>query len=134
MNSSRKLSEKTKNILEKVRESISHENRTPFAFLFGSYAEGRETVLSDIDIAIHFNGMDEEEKMDYEHRLWLAFDEQVNVLRLEDEDISPMVKLRAIEGIPIIVSDEDLLNRFILSIIHRATEAEIVLGRLRKIS
>lgn len=127
------LSAKSKNILEKVQESIYHEPRIPFAFLFGSYADGRETILSDIDIAIYFNGLDEDEKTEYEHRLWLLFDEQVNILRLEDEDISPLVRLKAVEGIPITIRDEDFLNRFILSQIHRASEVERVIGRLYKI-
>jgi len=120
--------------LEKVQKSISHERRIPFSFLFGSYAAGRETVLSDIDVAVYFNGMDEDEKIEYEHGLWLLFDERVNVLRLEDEEISPIVRLKAVEGVPIAIRDEDFLNRYILSIIHRASEADRVLGRLRKIS
>ena len=76
LNSSGSLSEKSKNILEKTLKSLSHEPRIPFAFFFGSYANGRETILSDIDIAIYFNGIDEDEKAEYEHRLWLLFDEQ----------------------------------------------------------
>ena len=134
MSFSRKITKKAKKILEKAQKTISDEQRIPFAFLFGSYANGRETVLSDIDMAIYFNGMDEDEKREYEHGLWLLYDEQVNILRLEDEEISPLVRLRAVEGIPISVKDEDFLNRFILSIIHRASEAERILGRLRQIS
>lgn len=126
-------SDKAVQVLEKARRLISQEKRIPFAFLFGSYAEGEETILSDIDIAIYFNDMEEDEKKEYENRLSLAFDEQVNILRLEDEDISPIIRLRAIERIPITLKDDDLLNRFVLSIIHRAFEAEIILGRLRKI-
>lgn len=134
MNFSRKISKKAKKILEKAQKPISDEQRIPFAFLFGSYADGNETILSDIDVAIYFNGMDEDEKTEYEHRFWFLFDEHVNILRLEDEEISPLVRLKAVEGIPITVKDEDFLNRFILSIIHRASEAERVLGRLRQIS
>ena len=133
MKSPSRPSEKARQVLEKARRIVSHEKRIPFAFLFGSYAQGQEIVLSDIDIAVYFDDMDEDEKTEYEHRLFLAFDEQVNVLRLEDEDISPIIRLRAIEGIPIGIKDENFLNHFILSIIHRAFEAEIVLGRLRKL-
>ncbi len=133
MDSSSRPSDKAREVLKKARRFIFHEKRIPFAFLFGSYAQGGETVLSDIDIAIYFNDMDEDEKIVYEHRLSLAFDEQVNVMRLEDEDTSPVIRLRAIEGIPITIKDDDFLNRFILSIIHRAFEAEIVLARIQKI-
>ncbi|MBI4594946.1 MAG: nucleotidyltransferase domain-containing protein [Candidatus Tectomicrobia bacterium] len=128
------IEEKTPEILNKAQKSISNNISIPFAFLFGSYAQGRETPLSDIDIAIYFNEMTEDEKIEIEHGLFLAFDQQVNILRLEDEDISPMVRLRALNGMAIVLNDKDFLNRFILSIIHRASEAERVLERLRKIA
>lgn len=129
-----RMPEKAKKISGKVREMILSESGIVFAFLFGSYAEGRETVLSDIDLALYFHGMTQEEKIDLEHRLWLSFDEPVNVVRLEDDDISPLVRLRALEGVPIIIKNQELLNRFTLSIIHRAVEAEVIIGRLRRIT
>jgi len=130
----KKLSAKANSIIDTVREIILDEPRISFAFLFGSYAADRATSLSDIDLAVYFQEMSEDEKIDIEHRLWLLFDETVNVLRLEEDDISPLVRLKALEGEPILIRNQDVLNRFTLSIIHRATEAEVVLGRLRKIS
>ncbi len=134
MKKSKRLSKKVTEILRKVKKYISNNPHIPFAFIFGSYAEGRETTLSDIDIAIYFKGMKEGEKIKIEHRLLSLFDEQVNILRLEDEDLSPIVRLRAIDGIPILINDKDLLNRFILSIIHRASESENLLKRHRRIA
>ncbi len=134
MKGSKRSLKKTREILEKAKEAISSSLGIPFAFLFGSYAEGREISLSDIDIAIYFNEMSEDEKIEIEHSLLLKFDEWVNILRLEDEEISPVIRLRALDGIPIVINDEDFLNRFTLSIIHRAHEAEHVLERLRRIA
>ena len=76
--------------------------------------------------------MRESEKTKVEHQISLLFNEQVNVLRLEDEYISPLIKLEALNGIPVIISDKDLLNRFILSIIHIAEEHKKILNRLRR--
>lgn len=110
-----------------------NSTKIPFAFLFGSYAEDKATPLSDIDLAIYFQDMSEDEKIDFEHQIWLLFDETVNILRLEDDDASPLVRLKALEGISISIKNHDALNRFTLSIIHRAVEAETLLGRLRRI-
>jgi predicted nucleotidyltransferase len=119
--------------LKKIKSCIGqYKKKIPFAFLFGSLAEGKQTPLSDIDIAIFFRDMRESEKTKIEHQISLLFDEQVNVLRLEDEYISPLIKLEALNGIPVIINDGDLLNRFILSIIHIAEEHKRILNRLRK--
>lgn len=119
--------------LEKIKVCIGrYRKKIPFAFLFGSWARGKQTTLSDIDIAIFFKDMRESEKIKVEHKLSLLFDEQVNVMRFEDEHISPLIKLNALNGIPVIINDEDLLNRFILSIIHIAEEHKKILNRLRR--
>ncbi len=110
----------------------NYGDKIPFAFLFGSWAKGKQTPLSDIDIAIFFKDMRESEKIKVEHQISLLFDEQVNVLRLEDEYISPLIKLEALNGIPILITNVDILNRFTLSIIHKAEELKKILNRLRK--
>lgn len=121
--------------LKKIKSCIGqYKKKIPFAFLFGSWAEGKQTPLSDIDIAIFFRDMRESEKTKVEHQISLLFDERVNVLRLEDEYISPLIKLEALNGIPVIINDEDFLNRFTLSIIHKAEETRRLLNRLRKVA
>ncbi len=117
-----------KSLIEKYGNGI------PFAFLFGSRAEGRQTPLSDIDVAVYFRDMCESEKTVIEQKVSLLFNEEVNILRLEDENISPLIKIEALKGIPIIIEDTDLLNKFILSIIHRAEELRSLLRRLRRVA
>lgn len=112
---------------------VKYGDKIPFAFLFGSCSEGKQTPLSDIDIAVFFNGMSETEKTRIEHQISLLFDEQVNILRLEDEYVSPLIKLEALNGIPIIINNNDFLNIFILSNIHIAEEMKRILSRLREI-
>ncbi|MBI4682256.1 MAG: nucleotidyltransferase domain-containing protein [Nitrospirae bacterium] len=109
----------------------NYEGKIPFAFLFGSWTKGRQTSLSDIDLAIFFRDMPESVKTKIEHQISLLFDEQVNILRLEDENISPLIKLESLKGIPITSPDSDFLNGFILSIIHKAEEMRRLLDRLR---
>jgi len=121
--------------LKKIKSCIGqYKKKIPFAFLFGSWADGKQTPLSDIDIAIFFRNMRESEKTKVEHQISLLFAEQVNVLRLEDEYISPLIKLEALNGISVVINDEDFLNRFTLSIIHKAEETRRLLNRLRKVA
>jgi predicted nucleotidyltransferase len=126
-----KVKEKKK-IDEIITYLAGYAGNIPFAFLFGSYAKSQQISLSDIDIAIYFRGLGERTKFRIEHALSMLFDEQVNILSLEDDDTSFTVRLEAVQGIPIMVNDPDLLNRFILRIIHRAEEEKNVIGRLRR--
>lgn len=127
--------------MKDIKKSKIHEIKTylsaysgtiPFAFLFGSYAKGRQTPLSDIDIALYYKGISDKTKFRIEHELSMLFDEQVNILSLEDEDASFSLKLEAMQGIPIVINNPDFLNRFILRIIHRAEEEKNIIGRLRR--
>ena len=120
-----KIINTTRTVLE------NYEGKIPFAFLFGSWTKGRQTSLSDIDVAIFFRDMPESLKTKIEHQISLLFDEQVNILRLEDDNISPLIKLESLKGSPIVSPDSDFLNGFILSIIHKAEEMRRLLGRLR---
>lgn len=127
--------ETAQNIISKIKTIIDqYPGTVPFAFLFGSFADDRQTPLSDIDLAIYFQNAAEDKKMQIEQRIALLFDEPVNILRLEDDDISPAVRLDAVAGLPIISPDIDLLNGYTLSIIHRAHEYRNTMERLKKVA
>lgn len=133
----KKIQLKKSIILDKAINDIKpclehYGKKIPFAFVFGSLAQGTQTPLSDIDIAIFFHAMSESQKLKIEHQVSMLFNEQVNILRLEDEYISPLIKLAALKGAPILITDIDLLNGFTLSILHEAEEIKKVLDRLRK--
>jgi len=42
--------------IEQLRRQLQDAQQIDFAFLFGSYADGTNNDLSDIDIAVHFRG------------------------------------------------------------------------------
>jgi len=116
-----------------IKPCLEHYGKKiPFAFVFGSLAEGLQTPLSDIDIAIFFRGLPESQKIKIEHQVSMLFNEQVNILRLDDEYISPLIKLAALKGAPILITDIDFLNGFTLFILHDAEKIKKVLDRLRK--
>lgn len=124
-------------------ESIIHEvgaviaeysHAIPFAFLFGSFARGAQTTLSDIDLAIYFHNVPEKEKAGIEQTISLLFDEPVNILRLDDDEISPLVRLEALSGEPIIAPDIDRLNDFVLSLVHEASDYRRIMDRLKRVA
>ena len=42
--------------IEQLRHQLQDAPQIDFAFLFGSYADGTNNDLSDIDVAVHFRG------------------------------------------------------------------------------
>ena len=120
-------------IIEPVRQVVAeYPHAIPFAFLFGSFAVGKQTPLSDIDLAVYFHNISDSEKTGIEQRISLLFDEPVNILRLDDDEISPLVRLEAVSGLPIIAPDIDRLNDFILSLVHEANEYRHLMARLKR--
>jgi len=43
---------KTEGIVKALKESLEDKNKIDFAFIYGSYAEGKETTSSDIDLMV----------------------------------------------------------------------------------
>lgn len=43
------------NSISRLKEFFTHDANVSFAFLFGSYSQGRQGKHSDLDIAIYFN-------------------------------------------------------------------------------
>ena len=97
----------TENIINDVFEYLANRDDIVFAYLFGSYAEGKQTHLSDIDIAVY---------MKYDKQ---AFDQKLGILNdltkiLETEEIdlvilnkAPISLLRKILANKIILIDKD---------------------------
>ena len=128
-----KKSEVLHRAINNIKSCLEHYGKKiPFAFVFGSLAEGMQTPLSDIDIAIFFRGLPESQKIKIEHQVSMLFNEQANIIRLDDEYISPLIKIAALKGAPILIADMDILNRLTLSILHDAQKIKKVLDRLRR--
>ena len=101
------------------------------AFLFGSYAKGRATLESDLDVAVYFytktNRLEWEEQTHYpdENTIW----SEIEKLTERESDLlvlnraSATVAASAIqEGIPLVVKDSSLYWRFFLAISSEAQD------------
>jgi len=123
---------KKEKIAGKIRKCLlKYKDNIPFAFLFGSAAQENQIILSDIDLGIFLQHASENRKAEIEQKVTLLFDEQVHIVRLEDDDISADLRLSAVGGVPILINDKDSLYTFILSLIHRAEEERRILRRLK---
>jgi predicted nucleotidyltransferase len=107
--------------VKKLKEYFHSRPDICFAFLFGSYGEGKASNLSDIDIAIYFypKGKSVEwEEIDYWNNsmldLWLEIEDMVGI----DVDllilnlVNPLVASTAIRGIPLIIKNTAIFFKF----------------------
>ena len=93
----------TENIINYVFEYLANRDDIVFAYLFGSYAKGKQTHLSDIDVAVYMEDNNQ------------AFDQKLGILNdltkiLETEEIDLVILNKA----PIALLTKILANKVIL--------------------
>lgn len=108
------------------------ENRKgiAFAFLFGSYARGTATKLSDVDIAVYFYP-EKRHPIEYEEEVFYKGEDEVwsdieGLLKKEVEmlvlnRVSSSVAASAIRGIPLAINDWGLYLDF-MEVVTEAAE------------
>ncbi len=112
------------------------------AFLFGSYAKGRATQESDIDVAVYFypktNRLEWQEETHYpdENTIW----REVEKLTERESDLLVLNRASATvaasviqEGIPLVVKDSSLYWRFFLTISSEAEDFREFIEDFRQI-
>ncbi|WPX07819.1 type VII toxin-antitoxin system MntA family adenylyltransferase antitoxin [Anaerocellum danielii] len=109
--------EKSK-ILEVLKEYFEKESAIVFAYLFGSYAKGKEREDSDVDIAVYVNeelANDSKRLLEFQVKHMLGISD---ILRKEVDLVilnqaSPLLRHEVIsEGILIVEKDHDKLVNF----------------------
>ncbi|RKY63918.1 MAG: nucleotidyltransferase domain-containing protein [Candidatus Latescibacterota bacterium] len=125
-------------ILKVLREYFSSREDVAFSFLFGSYADGTATSLSDVDVAVYFypkrrRPVEFEEPIYYEaeDRIWADLD---GLLKKEVElvvlnRVPATVSASAIRGIPIVINDWGLYLDFMEVVTSEAMDFREMLIR-----
>lgn len=116
--------EQLKNILIELK----NENKILLAYLYGSYAEKKQHKRSDIDIAIYFNTKDEKETIDVMDKILMSVRQEVEILKLDDEDESPFIIQIALKGIPMIEPDFETFYRVKHRILHETESIRLRRG------
>ncbi len=115
--------------LEGLRATLARlkqEGKIRMAYLFGSLAKGEGHRRSDIDLAIYVRAETEAEGIEIVDAILGSADRPVELLRLDDEDESPLVVQQALRGVPLVEPDRNTYYE----VAHRALhEAEAVFSR-----
>lgn len=119
-------------LLKTLKEYFSKRDDVAFAFLYGSYARGNFTSLSDVDIAVYFYPKQrhpiEFEEPDYyndkENEIWGELESLLkkNVELLVLNRAPSIISASAIRGIPIVIKDYGLYLDFMLIITDLAED------------
>jgi predicted nucleotidyltransferase len=107
--------------LESLKPYFESRRDIAFAFLFGSYARGAATKLSDIDIAVYFYP-EKRHPIEYEEEVFYKGEDEVcgDLERLLKRDVELLVLNRvsasvaasAIRGMPLAINDWGLYLDF----------------------
>lgn len=109
-------------MLEELKEYFEERNDVAFAFIYGSYANGNATKLSDVDIAVYFypavrRPIECEEKNIYypaENKIWGDIEaitkKETELLVLNR--VPATIAASAIRGIPLAMNDYGLYLDF----------------------
>jgi len=89
-------------------QDLKGENSIQLALLYGSFAKGSEHCRSDIDIAIALSPQPLEKEFDIIDRILMSSERHISILRLDDEDESPMIVQESLKGIHLIEPDRDV--------------------------
>ncbi|MFH1826190.1 MAG: nucleotidyltransferase domain-containing protein [bacterium] len=110
-------------IKTKLIKYFSSHQQVKMAFLYGSYAKGRQLPGSDIDIAVYLTEGYSKDDID---SVW---DELIALLKKDVEllvlnDANEAIAWAAIRGIPLAVKDQKLYLNFMLAVSSAAMDLQ----------
>ena len=113
-------------ILKKNLRELRDKGKVLIAVLFGSQANGDAHVRSDIDLGLYLPVMDQEEELQIVDRILMCSDLPVSILRLDDDDESPLIVQEALKGVHLVEPDTEALYGVYHRVLH---ESEAVRSR-----
>jgi predicted nucleotidyltransferase len=113
-------------ILKKNLRELRDKGKVLIAVLFGSQANGDAHVRSDIDLGLYLPVMDQKEELQIIDRILMCSDLPVSILRLDDDDESPLIVQEALKGVHLVEPDTETLYAVYHRILH---EGEAIRSR-----
>ncbi|MCL6613526.1 MAG: nucleotidyltransferase domain-containing protein [Firmicutes bacterium] len=118
----------------KLKEYFASRNDIAFAFLFGSYAKGKATGRSDVDIAVFFSQLYDLATLNrITGDLETLLQKNVDLIVLNEANAS--VAWAALRGVPLVIRDRAFYLQYMLDISREAEDfSELLydLWRLRR--
>jgi predicted nucleotidyltransferase len=113
-------------IMEKCLQELRDRGKILIAVLFGSQANGDAHARSDIDLGLYLPVMDQEEEVQIIDQILMCSDLPVSILRLDDDDESPLIVQEALKGVHLVEPDTEALYGVYHRVLH---ESEAVRSR-----
>jgi predicted nucleotidyltransferase len=115
--------------LVQALQELKANNSIHLAMLYGSFARGTEHCRSDIDIAIALSPQHAENDLDIIDRILMSAERHISILRLDDEDESPLIVQESLKGKHLVEPDWNVYYRIADWALH---ESESIRSRRRK--
>lgn len=119
----------TTEVIEKIKRALKPFDReVKFAFLFGSYARREADIWSDVDIGIYFAENvtdDKRNQIRFSVVDAVAFLE-AQIAYLDNPELSPEIFIAALNGVELVMSDEDTFHRELMKNIHRMEDMKLI--------
>jgi len=113
-------------IMIKNLQELRDKGRILIAVLFGSQANGATHVRSDIDLGRYLPAMDQNQEMEIVDKILMCSETPLSILRLDDDDESPLIMQEALKGVHLIEPDTEALYGVYHRILH---EGEAIRSR-----
>nr|MDO8082691.1 nucleotidyltransferase domain-containing protein [Candidatus Freyarchaeota archaeon] len=119
------------NIIDRVKESLEENDNVVFAYVYGSYARGRVTRFSDLDIAVFLRDSGHEGFMKLLSELPVDVDVEFDVRVLNDAP--PLFRYNVVrEGKLLFVKDKGIHENFVYDTLVSALELRETLNSMRE--
>ena len=113
-------------IMIKNLQELRDKGRILIAVLFGSQANGATHVRSDIDLGRYLPAMDQNQEMEIVDKILMCSETPLSILRLDDDDESPLIMQEALKGVHLIEPDTEALYEVYHRVLH---EGEAIRSR-----
>ena len=105
--------------LKQVLLKLCKKGKIKLAYLFGSAARGDLHPRSDLDLAVYIEA-DEKQTIEIENQILVSTARDIHLLRLDNEEESPIFVQEALKGIPLIEPDLDSYYKVAHWALHEA--------------
>jgi predicted nucleotidyltransferase len=99
--------------IKKIETLLNRHSKIQLGIIYGSFASGREGVLSDIDLAIGgYEAFTLEQREEISSEVELEFNREVDLVDLYEAS-GPILTEIIASGVQVLVKDSDLLARIL---------------------
>ena len=106
--------------IRKCLQELRERGKILIAVLFGSQANSAAHARSDIDLGIYLPPMDQTEEMEILDSILLRSEIPISILRLDDDEESPLIVQEALKGVHLVEPDTEALYGVYHRVLHES--------------